>query len=484
MLVSHQRILRLPGKVSLPRVKRLPISFRKSILDLFHYVKSFGYTDTLDEYELVKLGIFNQLNFFQLLTGIQIILTCIFHQQFSLSVVIISASPALISSLVLYFNKKYQHEAALIAYFILHPLAAGIIFMNGIHLGLDLYFILYGILAVFFLKDKGFMLFTIGFSMINFFVVSVVLKQFVYQLENINSFLYLVNEGIAIVFIFYGLYLIKNENSIYQLSILKKNNDLQKKNLQIQIQADKIKDDASLLERQTKELTELNAVKNKLFGIISHDLKGPMYAVRNVFSDIHKRKMTAVQLKNLIPEVVNDLNYTIDLMENLLQWAKTQMHSQTIYVQKVDIGTLLNETVQLVRLQAERKKITIDAQAIEKTFGVMDREMIHLVLRNLLSNAIKFTPENGTISAGVNENCFTVEVFIQDSGGGISSEALAKIRGNNFYTTKGTANESGTGLGLMLCKEYLHRNNSQLIIESEPGKGSTFSFTLPKSSYE
>jgi signal transduction histidine kinase len=111
----------------------------------------------------------------------------------------------------------------------------------------------------------------------------------------------------------------------------------------------------------------------------------------------------------------------------------------------------------------------------------MDKEMINLVLRNLLSNAIKFTPEKGTITAGVNENKFLIEVYIKDSGEGISHEALQKIRGNNFYTTKGTANESGTGLGLMLCKEYLHRNNSELLIESHVGKGSTFSFTLQKS---
>ncbi len=481
MLISHQRLLRLPGKITLPRVKRLPISVRRSVSDLFHYVKLLGYTDTLDDYELVKLQIFNKINFFQLLTGIIIFFTCLFQRQFPLSVSIVGMLPAGMSFLALYLNKQYQHEAALISYFILHPLVSGIVFMNGIHLGLDLYFILYGILAVFFLKDKGFMAFTIGFSMINFFVVSVVLKQFVYQLENVNSFFYLFNEGVAILFIFYGLYLIKNENSIYQLNILKKNNDLQRKNLQIQIQSDKIRDDASLLEKQTKELTELNAVKNKLFGIISHDLKGPMYAVRNVFSDIHKKKMRAAEIKTLIPEVLNDLNYTVDLMDNLLQWAKTQMQSQTAYQQNVDIGSLLNETVQLVRLQAERKNITIDVNANEQTFGVMDKEMIHLVLRNLLSNAIKFTPENGTITAGVNENGFSLEVYIQDSGGGISADALKKIRSNNFYTTKGTANESGTGLGLMLCKEYLHRNNSQLMIESEEGKGSVFSFTLPKS---
>lgn len=480
MLISHQRLLRLPGKISLPRIKRFPVSIRRSVLDLFHYVKTLGYTHQLDDYELVKLGIFNQINFFQLLTGILFVFTCLFHQQFPLWTCIIASLPALVSVLALYLNKIYKHQYALIAHFILHPLVASFMFMNGVHLGLDLYFILYGILAVFFLKDKGFMAFTICFSMMNFFVLSVVLSEFRYQLEHINNFLYLLNEGIAIVFIFYGLYLIKNENSIYQLSILKKNNDLQKKNLQIQIQADKIKEDATLLEKQTKELTELNAVKNKLFGIISHDLKGPMYAVRNVFSDIHKKKMSAVQLKSVLPEVVNDLNYTVDLMDNLLQWAKTQMHSQVVYPQKTDIGILLSETMQLVRLQAERKNILIEMHAGEGVYGIMDKEMINLVLRNLLSNAIKFTPENGTISAGVNENGYLIEVYIQDSGSGISADALKKIRNNNFYTTKGTANESGTGLGLMLCKEYLHRNQSQLIIESEIGKGSTFSFTLPK----
>ena len=480
MEISYQRILRSTGKVTLPRIKRIPLSIRKSVLELFYYIKSLGYTDLLDDYELVKLGIFNQINFFQVLTGILFVFTCLFHHQFPLWTCIIAILPAVVSVWVLYLNRCYRHQAALIAYFILHPLVASFMFMNGLHLGLELYFISYGILAVFFLKDKGFMVFTILFSMMNFFVLSVVLNTFRYQLQNINNLLFLVNEGIAIVFIFYGLYLIKNENSIYQQSIIGQNNNLQKKNLQIQIQADKIKEDADLLEKQTRELTELNAVKNKLFGIISHDLKGPMYAVRNVFSDIHKSKMTAIQLKKLIPEVVNDLNYTVDLMDNLLQWAKTQMHSQVVHPQKVDIGTLLSESVQLVRLQAERKNIKIDIHGTEATYGIMDREMIHLVLRNLLSNAIKFTPEHGTISAGVNENGYLVEVFIQDSGSGISHDALMKIRGNNFYTTKGTANESGTGLGLMLCKEYLQRNQSQLIIESEPGRGSIFSFTLPK----
>jgi two-component system, sensor histidine kinase and response regulator len=325
------------------------------------------------------------------------------------------------------------------------------------------------------------MIFSISFSMLNFFILSVVLKQFLYQLELINGFLYLVNEGVSIVFIFYGLYLIKTENTIYQSKILDKSHALQQKNTQIQIQADKIREDATLLEKQTKELTELNTLKNKMFGIISHDLKAPMHAIRNLFNDVEQKKISQAQLKELMPEVVNDLNYTVGLMDNLLQWVKTQMQSEVVYLQKVDISSLLEETVQLVRLQAERKKIKIEIDAEDGVYGIMDKEMINLVLRNLLSNAIKFTPENGTITAGIKANRSLLEVYIQDTGNGISHEAMQKIRGNDFYTTKGTANEGGTGLGLMLCKEYLHRNDSRLLIESHPGKGSIFSFTLQKS---
>ena len=473
----HHRL----NKLKAPRISRPDVSPKQSIISLLHRIKTLGFTKSMEEYELRKLGIFNQLNFVQLLSGVIIFFTCIFyHTKFSGWICILGCLPMLVSTIVLYLNSQYKHQHALIAYFILHPLAASFIFMNGMHLGMDLYFILYGILAVFFLKDVAFMLFTIAFSMVNFFVLSVVLKQFRYQLEDINNFLYLVNEGIAIVFIFYGLYLVKNENTTYQLSILEKNNDLQQKNVQIQMQSEKIKEDASLLEKQTKELTELNALKNKLFSIISHDLKAPMYAMRNFFTEVHQNNMPARELKKMIPGVVNDLNYTTGLMDNLLQWARAQMQSDAVYPQKIDIGMAIEETTLLLRRQSEAKKITIETNSGENIFGYMDKDMLNLVLRNLVSNAIKFTPERGIIKIGVHENCTIVEVFIQDNGTGISPEALQKINGDGFYSTKGTASESGTGLGLKLCKEFMARNGGQLYIESKPGEGSTFSFSLPK----
>jgi signal transduction histidine kinase len=107
--------------------------------------------------------------------------------------------------------------------------------------------------------------------------------------------------------------------------------------------------------------------------------------------------------------------------------------------------------------------------------------MIHLVLRNLLSNAIKFTPPGGKITVGASELAAFTEVYVQDSGKGMSQHEIKKINAQEFYTTNGTAQEQGTGLGLMLCKEFLAKNDGHMRIESEPGRGSIFSFTLPLS---
>ena len=205
-----------------------------------------------------------------------------------------------------------------------------------------------------------------------------------------------------------------------------------------------------------------------------------MYALRNLFRNVEQKKMAAEDLKKMMPDVVNDLNYTINLMENLLQWAKTQMEADKVKTETVDVSLMIKEAMQLLRLQAEAKQIYIEHIIGNPVLVSADKDMINLVLRNLLSNAIKFTPQQGQISLGINELSSFVEVYVQDSGLGITAEALEKIKSNNYFTTNGTASEGGTGLGLMLCKEFLAKHGGKMHIESEPGKGSTFSFTLPR----
>ncbi len=470
------------GKLSSGKLKQYILSAKEKCILLLTRIKYLGYTEVMDEYEQRKLYIFNQLNFFQLLTGTVIPLIGLYNvNQLPAGSHIIACLPALVSLLVLYLNKKLQHEFAVTTYFILYPFVTCVVYMSGMNLGIGLFFILYGILSVFFLKDIGYMIFSLFFSLISYFLLTVVIKHYAYELQNLSQGLYLFNQGLAILFIFYGLFLIKKENTDYQFHILSKNTVLLEKNTQIQLQSDQIKEDTTLLKKQASELGELNTLKNKMFSIISHDLKAPMYALRNLFRNVQEKKMSATELKKSVPDILNDLNYTVGLMDNLLQWAKGQMQADHVNPEEVDIEKSIDEVLQLLTLQAKSKQIHITNNTQPGVVGFIDRNINILVLRNLISNAIKFTPEKGNILIGVHEHFSFIEIYVKDSGTGISEEAMHKINSNNFYSTKGTASESGTGLGLMLCKEFLAKNGSQLFIESEPGAGSTFGYSIPKS---
>ncbi|HEX2608188.1 MAG TPA: HAMP domain-containing sensor histidine kinase, partial [Flavisolibacter sp.] len=366
-------------------------------------IKRIGSTSTMDDYERRKLGIFNQLNFFQLLTGLFIpVLGLFHHDKLPVSAWIFACLPGLTSILVMTLNHYRKFEIALLSYFILYPFFTCVVYLHGMNAGIGLHFILFGILSVFFLQDIGYMLFTVALSMISYFVLSVVIKDYIYEVSQENWLLYLLNQFFAIIFIFYGLYLIKKENTNYQRSILYKNKILRRKNIKIR--------------RQKMELAELNSLKNKLFSVISHDLKSPMYAVRNIFRNMHQHDLPAEEIKEIIPEVLNDLNYTVSLMENLLEWAKSQMQADMVRTQELDLSSMIRDVLQLLHLQAATKKVYIESKMDMPVYALGDKDMINLVLRNLLSNAIKYTPESGTIKVGVNATSSFVEVYVQDSG--------------------------------------------------------------------
>jgi len=455
---------------------------RRSVFHLFETIKSIGYIREMDDYERRKLRVFNLLNFFQLISGILIPLIGLWqNHSLPIKIWLLACLPTVISLSVLIFNYFKRYQVGQLTYFILYPFFTGFVYLQGMNSGIELHFILYGVLAVFFLQDMGYMLFTIALTMVNYFMLAVLLKDFIYEVKQENKLLFFFNHLLALGFIFYGLFLIKKENTGYQVKLLSKQRALRNKNVEIKQAQLTITEKATLLESQAEELQELNLLKTRLFSVIAHDLKSPMYAMRNLFKNMHQQHLPAERIREVVPEVLMDLNYTIGLMENLLQWCKTQMHSNQVKKEDLDLSQMIHNAVALMRLQAEAKQIDIIQTNSEPVLAFADKEMINLVIRNLISNAVKFTPQQGSIEIGINEMGDFVEVYIQDSGAGISKEALRKISENNFYSTKGTASESGTGLGLMLCKEFLSRNNGQLHIESEVGVGSVFSFTLPVS---
>ena len=449
--------------------------------DFMEDIKSIGTTIGMDDYDKRKLSIFNQMNFFQLVTGILIPVSCLFgNSKFPVESFLVASLPAIVSFLVLCLNIFHKFEYGMIAYFILYPVVTAMVYLGGMNLGAGLYFILYGILSVFFLQDISHMLFSVSLAMVSYFILVVICKNYTYQLEKANFYFYLINQAIAIIFIFYGLFLIKKENTGYQLHILAKNLDLHNRNLEIQRHELEIAEKAELLEKQKAELTELNSLKNKLFSVIAHDLKSPMYALRNLFRSIQQQDLAANEIKLMIPTVVNELNDTTGLMENLLEWAKSQMQEGPAGKEEVDLSTLASETIRSLQLQAEGKSIEIENKTGQSSLAITDKDMFKLVLRNLLSNAIKFTPAKGHITVSIYEKTDFVEIAVQDNGVGMSAETLEMIQGNNYYTTKGTASESGTGIGLLLCNEFLSRNGGEMKIKSEFGKGSIFSFSIPR----
>jgi signal transduction histidine kinase len=455
-------------------------ALRTNVPLFFERVRSLGCAESMEDYEQRKLKVFNLLNFFQLVFGIIIPVTAMMsHHRMSPMGWVAACMPALVSVLVLYLNSRRAYEVSTLCYFILYPVITSIVYLSGMNLGIELFFILYGILAVFFIQDIGHMVFTVSLSMISYFILTVVWRNYQFQLE-VNGMLYLANHFIAIIFIFFGLFLIKKENSDYQFSILNQNRLLHEQNIEIEKQKKEIAESAELLDKQAGELRELNALKNKLFSVIAHDLKSPMYALRNIFTNIEKYNLPAKQIKAIIPDVVHDLDYTTSLMENLLQWAKSQMQSSEVKLEEVDIAELADEVLQMINTQANVKKLHM---INDVDFGLQmlaQQDMIRLVLRNLISNAIKFTPEHGTVRVGTKDHNEYIEVYVQDTGVGISRESLEKISLNDYFTTRGTSSEAGTGLGLMLCKDFLAKNGGTLHVTSEVGKGSRFSFMLRK----
>jgi signal transduction histidine kinase len=435
----------------------------------------------MEEYDKRRLSMFNQLNLFSMLAGLILTLAGIFSNDHLPPLVwYVVCSPLAIGIIILWLTYERYYEAARLIYFSVYPIVTCLVYLGKVDAGVSLFFILYGVMSVFFLQKFRSIVFAFCWSAACYIVATVVPHNFYFRLATVNYWLYVFHHITALGFIFYTLVLIKRENADYQLSLMAKSRELHRRNQEVGRQKQEIAEKARLLEQQTKELTELNQVKNKLFSVIAHDLKTPMYALRNLFYNMQRYKLSSQEILDMVPGIATEMNYTTSLMENLLQWSKSQMKHATVNPEVLDVQRMMIDVLQLLQLQAENKQVYLECKLDEPIYCFADREMVNLVLRNLLSNAIKFTPKNGTVYIGATEKSKQVEVFVQDTGIGMSRENMQRIFGDNYYTTKGTNHETGTGLGLKLCKEFLEKNGGNISVESEPGKGSIFSFTLPR----
>ncbi|NKI26908.1 sensor histidine kinase [Arenibacter sp. 6A1] len=235
------------------------------------------------------------------------------------------------------------------------------------------------------------------------------------------------------------------------------------------------------LELRKEELQSANDTKNKLFSIIAHDLRGPMGALDGLLALFMSGDLKNSEFKALLPKLKADVNNLSFTLNNLLSWGKTQLNGTTTTRTNTNLHRLVNDNIVLLHKLSDSKSITIENTLPKKTMLWSDKDQLDIVIRNLLSNAIKFTPNNGKITVGAKDINGFLEVFIRDSGVGMTKDIQKKILlKDSHFTTYGTNHEKGTGLGLSLCKEMLARNGGSLQIQSKPGEGSTFYFTIPK----
>jgi signal transduction histidine kinase len=447
----------------------------------WEFIKSIGTSSTMEESEKRRLSIFNQLNFFSMVAGLILTLAGIFSKNHLPPLVwYVVCSPLAIGVIILWLTSEQYYEASRLIYFSIYPIVTCLVYLGKVDAGVSLFFILYGVMSVFFLQRFTSIIFAFCWSAACYTVATVVPREYYFKLATENYYLYIFHHITALGFIFYTLFLIKKENTDYQFSILSKGRELHRRNLEIERQKQEIAHKAALMEQQTKELSELNQVKNKLFSVIAHDLKTPMYAMRNLFYNMQRYNLSAKEIMDMLPGIASEMNYTTSLMENLLQWAKSQMKHASVNPEMLDVSFMIDEVLKLLQLQAQNKHVYLESRLQQPLFCYADREMVNLVLRNLLSNAIKFTPEHGKVSIGAEQHDGQVEVSVQDTGIGISQENIQQLFGDNYYTTRGTNHETGTGLGLKLCKEFLEKNGGSISVKSEKGKGSIFTFTLPE----
>lgn len=238
------------------------------------------------------------------------------------------------------------------------------------------------------------------------------------------------------------------------------------------------------IKENADELKSLNSMKDRLFSIIAHDLKSPFQALLGYsqFLDDNYKELAEEEKLEFIRRISNISNGTLRLLNNLLDWSRLQ--SDTIKF-KPEPANIIEEIAQFIDIQiniARSKGINLKLEIEEKLSILVDRDMFETIMRNLISNAIKYSYSGGSITlSAVEENEF-VKISVMDSGVGIKEDNLKKLFSfNNHFTTKGTNEEKGTGLGLLICKEMIEKNGGSIKVESAEGKGTTFSFTLPQS---
>ncbi|MCW9712978.1 HAMP domain-containing histidine kinase [Aliifodinibius salicampi] len=235
----------------------------------------------------------------------------------------------------------------------------------------------------------------------------------------------------------------------------------------------------AVLQEERKNLEELNEVKDKLLAIASHDLRSPLSSLRGMLELFKDNKLTEKERRQMLSELEIRLDQNINLLDNLLVWARDQMSGLTINQKSLSARQITDMVMSEHHSAAEYKGVSLVNNVREDLKVKADETLLQLVLRNLISNAVKFTDEGDQIEIEAESTGNEILFMVMDSGIGIPREKQEGIFSINSKSRAGTHNEQGSGLGLGLCKEFITKMGGSISVESEEGEGTTFVFSLP-----
>jgi len=274
------------------------------------------------------------------------------------------------------------------------------------------------------------------------------------------------------------------EKKVLEEGIRERTTEIARKNVFLEEQKEEIETANEELLKQKDELNELNAMKDTFFSILAHDLKNPFSSLYSLSGSVlqNYQSMDKEEQMEALEKIGDSTKHIYNLLDNLLTWSQSQRGDLDYQPGEFLLSNLINTNINLHKVSAENKGVRINSGVSGELYAYGDREMISTVLRNLINNAVKYSHKGGVIEVNVSEKDDKLEVLVSDEGVGISRENAEKIfRIDAKVKSPGTQGEKGTGLGLILCKDFVEINKGQIWCESGEGSGSTFHFTIPLS---
>lgn len=236
----------------------------------------------------------------------------------------------------------------------------------------------------------------------------------------------------------------------------------------------KIQTKSEQISQQKEELQQLNHVKDRLFAVLSHDLRNPLSTLKVYFSMLSSPNLSAEKKEKYTSQTLQAVNSTSELMDNLLLWANSQLKNQEVNLTNISLQETIENVIDLIRPQAEQKNIEI-VKNLEVSQVVANQNILETILRNLITNAIKFSPNDAKVKIATYSENGSNFISITDNGIGMNPEKIQSVLKNEITKSLGTSGEKGSGIGLLLVRELAKQLNAELLIESQEGVGSTFS---------